>query len=194
MLWVGRVSAEKGLDLLAAAYSSAALTQRDDVRLVRGRRRTLPRDSCSSHAGGYVPRLPLGRRALRHLRLGRRVRVPRPADTFGQVVLEAAASGLPSVVSAGVASTRSSTAARRHSRWHRGDAEGFAAAVETLLDDDRAAADGRRRAAASADQQLAGHLRHWRLRDAYLSTGRCRRDGRRRSGGSRPLPARPPRR
>ena len=61
---------------------------------------------------------------------------PGLADTFGQVVLEAAASGLPAVVSAGVAVDEIIERGQTALTVAPGDAEGFAAAMETLLDDD----------------------------------------------------------
>ncbi len=61
---------------------------------------------------------------------------PGLADTFGQVVLEAAASGLPAVVSAGVAVDEIIERGKTALTVAPGDAEGFAAAMETLLDDD----------------------------------------------------------
>ena len=61
---------------------------------------------------------------------------PGHAETFGQVVLEAGASGLPAVISAGTgvddAIVRDVTAIA----VAPGDRRGFAAAIERLLDDE----------------------------------------------------------
>jgi glycosyltransferase involved in cell wall biosynthesis len=135
VLWVGRVSAEKGLDLLAAAYSSLR-SRRDDVRLVvvgdGPYRETLQKRMTQVTFLGYKSGPELSAiYASADLFV-----FPGLADTFGQVVLEAAASGLPSVVSAGVAVDEIIERGKTALTVAPGDAEGFAAAVATLLDDD----------------------------------------------------------
>ncbi len=63
---------------------------------------------------------------------------PGRAETFGQVLLEAAASGLPAVVTAGIG-VDENVAPRAPRPWWSppGDAGGFVAALERLLDDER---------------------------------------------------------
>ena len=135
VLWVGRVSAEKGLDLLAAAYSSLR-SRRDDVHLVvvgdGPYRETLQKRMPQATFLGYKSGPELSAiYASADLFV-----FPGLADTFGQVVLEAAASGLPAVVSAGVAVDEIIERGQTALTVAPGDAEGFAAAMETLLDDD----------------------------------------------------------
>jgi len=135
ILWVGRVSAEKGLDLLAAAYRDL-LARRDDARLV------LVGDG--PYRTELSSRLPeatfLGYRAgdeLAAIYASADLFVfPGLADTFGQVVLEAAASGLPAVVSAGVAVDEVAVRDETALMVAPGDVKGFRAAIEKLLDDD----------------------------------------------------------
>jgi glycosyltransferase involved in cell wall biosynthesis len=135
VLWVGRVSAEKGLDLLAAAYSSLR-ARRDDVRLVvvgdgpyrEGLQKRMPQATFLGYKSGSQLSAIYASADL--------FVFPGLADTFGQVVLEAGASGLPSVVSAGVAVDEIIVRDKTALTVAPGDAEGFAAAIETLLDDD----------------------------------------------------------
>ena len=76
ILWVGRVSAEKNLELLAAAFAAhPRAPQRREPR--HRRRRAVPQDARGAVARGDVPRLPLRRGTGAHLRVVRRVRVPR---------------------------------------------------------------------------------------------------------------------
>ena len=134
LLWVGRISPEKGLDALAACYI-ALCARRDDVRLV------------------IVGEGPYGER-LRELapgasflgvRTGAELAAiyasadvflfPGHAETFGQTVLEAAASGLPAVVSAGSGTEDAMIRDVTALSVAPGDSRGFVAAVEQLLDD-----------------------------------------------------------
>jgi glycosyltransferase involved in cell wall biosynthesis len=167
VLWVGRVSAEKGLDLLAAAYSSLR-SRRDDARLVivgdgpyrEKLQKTMPQATFLGYRSG--PELS-AIYASADLFV-----FPGLADTFGQVVLEAAASGLPSVVSAGVAVDEIIERGKTALTVAPGDAEGFAAAVEELLDDDE------RRRQMGATARVRALTRSWSTTfdgvwDAYLT-------------------------
>jgi glycosyltransferase involved in cell wall biosynthesis len=134
ILWVGRVSAEKGLDLLASAYNELR-TQRRDARLV-----VVGDGPYRERFAAQVPDATfLGYRTgaeLAAIYASADIFVfPGLAETFGQVVLEAAASGLPAVVSAGVAVDELVEHERSALMVAPGDARGFAAAIGRLLDD-----------------------------------------------------------
>ena len=77
MLWVGRMSPEKGLDFLALAYNRLR-RQRDDVQLVLVGDGPYREQLERAAAGGLVPGLPHRRRARHDLCVGRRVRLSRP--------------------------------------------------------------------------------------------------------------------
>lgn len=167
VLWVGRVSAEKGLDLLAAAYSSLR-ARRDDVRLVvvgdgpyrEGLQKRMPQATFLGYKSGSQLSAIYASADL--------FVFPGLADTFGQVVLEAGASGLPSVVSAGVAVDEIIVRDKTALTVAPGDAEGFAAAIETLLDDDE------RRRQMGAAARVRALTRSWSTTfdgvwDAYLT-------------------------
>jgi glycosyltransferase involved in cell wall biosynthesis len=134
LLWVGRVSPEKGLDALAAAHA-ALRARRDDVHLV------------IVGEGPYLERLQELAPDATYLgvRIGEELATifasadvflfPGHAETFGQTVLEAAASGLPAVVSAGSGTEDAVIRDVTALSVAPGDARGFVAAVEQLLDD-----------------------------------------------------------
>ena len=134
LLWVGRISPEKGLDALAACYA-ALRARRDDVRLV------------IVGEGPYQKRLHelAPDAAFLGVRTGAELAAifasadvflfPGHAETFGQTVLEAAASGLPAVVSAGSGTEDALVRNVTALSVAPGDARGFVAAVEQLLDD-----------------------------------------------------------
>jgi glycosyltransferase involved in cell wall biosynthesis len=136
LLWVGRMSPEKGLDFLALAYSRLR-HQRDDVQLV------LVGDG--PYREQLTELLPgasfLGYRTgdeLATIYASADVFVfPGRAETFGQVLLEAAASGLPAVVIAGTGVNENVAPDETALVVPPGDAGGFVAALERLLDDDR---------------------------------------------------------
>jgi glycosyltransferase involved in cell wall biosynthesis len=151
VLWVGRVSPEKGLPILASAYRRL-LERRDDVRLV-----LVGDGPYRATLEGQLPQATfLGYRSGEELsRIYASADIfafPGISETFGQVVLEAAASGLPSVISAGVAVDEIIERGQSGLTVAPGDAEGFAEAIETLLDDDdlrrRMGEEARRRALA----------------------------------------------
>ncbi|MGO8684529.1 MAG: glycosyltransferase [Thermoleophilia bacterium] len=135
MLWVGRISAEKGLSVLASVYDEL-LARRDDVRLVivgdgpyrADFERLAPRASF----------LGIKRDAeLAELYASADIFVfPGLAETFGQVILEAAASGLPAVVTAGAGVDENVVHGETALAVAPGDVRSFVAALERLLDDD----------------------------------------------------------
>jgi glycosyltransferase involved in cell wall biosynthesis len=135
LLWVGRMSPEKGLDFLALAYNRLR-HERDDVQLV------LVGDG--PYREQLAELLPgasfLGYRTgdeLATIYASADVFVfPGRAETFGQVLLEAAASGLPAVVIAGTGVDENVAPNETALVVPPGDARGFAAALERLLDDE----------------------------------------------------------
>lgn len=134
LLWVGRISPEKGLDALAANYA-ALRARRDDVHLVivgegpyRERLRELAPDASFLGVKKGVELAAIYASADVFL-------FPGHAETFGQTVLEAAASGLPAVVSAGSGTEDAMIRDVTALSVAPGDARGFVAAVEQLLDD-----------------------------------------------------------
>ena len=134
LLWVGRISPEKGLDALAASYA-ALRARRDDVHLVivgegpyRERLRELAPNASFLGVKTGAELAAIYASADVFLFPGR-------AETFGQTVLEAAASGLPAVVSAGSGTEDAMIRDVTALSIAPGDARGFVAAVEQLLDD-----------------------------------------------------------
>jgi glycosyltransferase involved in cell wall biosynthesis len=134
LLWVGRISPEKGLDALAAGYA-ALRARRDDVQLVivgegpyRQRLQELAADA--SFLGVKTGTELAAIYASADVFL-----FPSHAETFGQTVLEAAASGVPAVVSAGSGTEDAMIRDVTALSVAPGDARGFVAAVEQLLDD-----------------------------------------------------------
>ncbi len=137
LLWVGRMSPEKGLDFLALAYNRLR-RQRDDVRLVlvgdgpyrEQLEQLLPGASFLGYRTGDE---------LATIYASADVFVfPARAETFGQVLLEAAASGLPAVVTAGIGVDENVAPGETAFVVAPGDATGFVAALERLLDDEPA--------------------------------------------------------
>lgn len=135
LLWVGRVSPEKGLDALAASYS-ALKAHRENVHLVvvgdgpyRSRLRELvPDASCLGVRSGLE---------LAALYASADVFVfPGNAETFGLTLLEAAASGLPAVVSSGGGTEDAIIRGETALSFAPGDVRGCVTAIERLLDDE----------------------------------------------------------
>lgn len=134
LLWVGRISPEKGLDALAANYA-ALRARRGDVHLVvvgegpyRERLRELAPNASFLGVRTGVELASIFASADVFL-------FPGHAETFGQTVLEAAASGLPAVVTAGSGTEEAMIRDVTALSVAPGDARGFVAAVERLLDD-----------------------------------------------------------
>jgi len=134
LLWVGRISPEKGLDALAANYA-ALRARRDDVHLVivgegpdHERLHELAPDATFLGVKTGAELAAIFASADVFL-------FPGHAETFGQTVLEAAASGLPAVVSAGSGTEDAMIRDVTALSVAPGDARGFVAAIEQLLDD-----------------------------------------------------------
>jgi glycosyltransferase involved in cell wall biosynthesis len=135
VLWVGRISPEKGLDFLAMVHNRLR-SLRDDVQLVvvgdGPYRDELVRLAPTASFLGYRTGDELAT-----IYASADVFVfPGRAETFGQVVLEAAASGLPAVVTAGTGIDENVVRDTTALVVAPGDANGFVAALQRLLDDD----------------------------------------------------------
>jgi glycosyltransferase involved in cell wall biosynthesis/predicted metal-dependent phosphoesterase TrpH len=148
LLWVGRLSPEKGLDALGPICE--ALGSRDDVQLVMvgdgPHRERL--SELLPHATFLGVRL--GRELARIYASADVFLFPGSSETFGLTVLEAAASGLPAVVTAGTGTEAAMIRDVTALSVAPGDVRGFAAAVGRLLDDAEMHADMSRAARAFA--------------------------------------------
>jgi glycosyltransferase involved in cell wall biosynthesis len=134
LLWVGRMSPEKGLDALATVYGRLR-RDRDDVQLV------LVGD------GPFREEMEKLAPEARFLGIRRDAELaaifasadiflfPGRAETFGQVVLEAAASGLPAVVTMGTGVEEVIVRDRTALAVAPGDLDSFEHSVRRLLDD-----------------------------------------------------------
>jgi len=173
LLYVGRVSREKGLDVLAEAYRTVH-AHRPDIRLVivgdgpyleemRAQLKGLP-----VVFTGYLKGA-----ALAEAYAGAELFVfPSATDTFGNVVLEAQASGVPVVVTSSGGPRESMVPGRTGLVVPPGDARALALAVlELALDPDRLVAmshEARCHAAKTSFDQA--FLKTW---DIYAQVVRC---------------------
>jgi glycosyltransferase involved in cell wall biosynthesis len=136
ILWVGRVSAEKNLELLAKAYA-ALREHRNDVSLVivgdGPYRKTLEEVAPEATYLGFRS----GEELARIYASSDVFVFPGAAETFGQVVLEAAMSGLPTVVTAGSIPSEAVVPGETALTVSPGNVDGMREAIETLLDDPR---------------------------------------------------------
>ena len=134
LLYVGRISQDKGLDLLLEAFRLIA-AQRDDVRLLvvgdgpyLGELRAKAAPGPVTFAGRMVHEELPAVYGGSHLFV-----FPSAADTFGKVVLEAQACGLPAIVSdAGGPRSLSSGAGRALSRGRATSPIGKAKSIRCL--------------------------------------------------------------
>ncbi len=135
VLWVGRVSAEKNLELLTAAFARIR-EHRNDVSLVivgdGPHRKTLEELSPETTFLGFRS----GEELARIYATADVFAFPGSAETFGQVVLEAAMSGLPTIVTAGSIPSEAVVPGVTAITVSPGDVDGLRAAIETLADDD----------------------------------------------------------
>lgn len=134
LLWVGRISPEKGLDALAASYA-ALRARRDDVHLVIVGEGPYRERLYELAPGASFLGVKTGAELAAIFASADVFLFPGHAETFGQTVLEAAASGLPAVVSAGSGTEDAMIRDVTALSVAPGDARGFIAAVEQLLDD-----------------------------------------------------------
>jgi len=131
-LYVGRLSREKNLDVLRAAWTEVH-ARRPDARLV------VVGEGPQAHAldgPGVVATGPLHGRALATMFASADVFVlPSETETFGNVVLEAAASGVPAIVAAAGAAHEHVVDGATGLVVDGGDPAAFARAILALFDD-----------------------------------------------------------
>ncbi|MFN8121143.1 MAG: glycosyltransferase [Thermoleophilia bacterium] len=157
VLYVGRISREKGLDVLADAFRRAAV-RRPDLRLAIVGDGPYRRSLASALEG--TPHRFMG--SLRGPALAAAYAasdifcLPSATETFGQVALEAAASGLPVIVSDRGGARESVEDGVTGLVVPAGDAAAFAEAIATLAD-----RPGRRRAMGEAGREAAGRRPGW---------------------------------
>ncbi len=136
VLYVGRISQEKGIDVLADAMRKAAAV-RDDITLAIVGDGPARRDLARRLSG--VPHRFLGPLTGGDLAAAYASAdifcCPSTTETFGQVLVEAAASGLPCVVSDGGASRERVQDHRSGLVVPAGDVGAFARALLLLADD-----------------------------------------------------------
>ena len=132
--YVGRLAAEKGLDVVAQAVRRAAQVRPGKIAFAcvgdgpydEEIRRLAPESS-------WFPGKLLGQKLSEAYASGDVFLFPSTTDTFGNVMLEAMASGLP-VIGADVGPTRELLANDRGWLVKAGDVEAFAAALVALVD------------------------------------------------------------
>ncbi len=148
--YVGRIAAEKGLDVALEAIRLAVSARPGRLRFMAvgdgpfeaELHRLAPPDS-------WLPGKLLGDALSEAYASSDVFLFPSVTDTFGNVLLEAMASGVP-VVGADVGPTREQLAPDRGWLVTPGDAGGFAAALVALVDDRAALATARQQALAFA--------------------------------------------
>lgn len=148
--YVGRVAAEKGLDVATQAVRIASAARPGRIRFVAvgdgpyeaELRRLAPE-------GSWLPGKLLGDALSEAYASGDVFLFPSTTDTFGNVLLEAMASGMP-VVGADVGPTREQVAPDRGWLVTPGNAQAFAAALVAIVDDRTALQHARHQALAFA--------------------------------------------
>ncbi|MDQ6613168.1 MAG: glycosyltransferase family 1 protein [Gemmatimonadota bacterium] len=133
--YVGRLAAEKGLEVVARAVQLAARMRPGKVAFAcvgdgpydAQVRQLVP-------AGSWLPGKLLGTKLSEAYASGDVFLFPSTTDTFGNVMLEAMASGLP-VIGADVGPTRELLGENRGWLVPAGDAEACAQAIVNLIDD-----------------------------------------------------------
>ena len=134
LLYVGRVSREKGLDILPALAERLHALGLEHRFIIVGEGPLLP--TLRSRMPDAVFTGPLGREAVADAYAASDLFVfPSPTDTAGNVVLEAQASGLPVIVSGSGGPRENMHAARTGRVCHRLDANEWADAIATQLQD-----------------------------------------------------------
>ncbi|MEP6781653.1 MAG: glycosyltransferase family 1 protein [Gemmatimonadaceae bacterium] len=150
--YVGRLAAEKGLDVVARAVQIASAKRPGKIAFAcvgdgpydAELRRMVP-------AGSWLPGKLLGQKLSEAYASADVFLFPSITDTFGNVMLEAMASGLP-VVGADVGPTRELLGDNRGWLVTAGDAEAFADRLVALVDDRRLLNEAKLRALQFASQ------------------------------------------
>ncbi len=171
--YIGRVAAEKGLDVAMAAIRLANEARPGQIKFMgvgdgpyeSELRRLAP-------VGSWLPGKLLGDSLSEAFASGDVFLFPSTTDTFGNVLLEAMASGLP-VVGADVGPTREQLAPAGGWLVRPGDAAGFAKALIALVDDRALVAAARERALAFAASKTWAAVWDTLIAD-YLTVHRVR--------------------
>ena len=135
VMYVGRMAAEKGLDVAARAVQLAAQMRPGKIAFAcvgngpydAEVRRLVP-------GGSWLPGKLLGQKLSEAYASGDVFLFPSITDTFGNVMLEAMASGMP-IIGADVGPTRELLGDDRGWLVRPGDAPAFAARLVSLIDD-----------------------------------------------------------
>ena len=184
LLYVGRISREKSLDVLLEAFA-AVRAHRPATRLVLVGDGPA-RSDLESAAGPGVTFLgeERGRRLAAIYASCDVFCFPSSTDTFGQVVLEAAASGLPVVAAAAGGVPELVQDGRTGLLVPPGDVDALVDSIVALVDDAEVrAALGRRGRTNARERTWRRSL--WELRDAHKAALEAAEPGRRRRRGVR---------
>ena len=148
--YVGRIAAEKGLDVALRALQIAAEARPGKIVFACVGDGPFE-DTMRKHAppGAWLPGKMTGQKLSEAYASGDVFFFPSTTDTFGNVLLEAMASGLP-VLGAEVGPTRELVGASRGWLVNGTDAEGFARVLIDLVDHREKLAEPRREALAFA--------------------------------------------
>jgi phosphatidylinositol alpha 1,6-mannosyltransferase len=148
--YVGRLAAEKGLDVGLEAVRRASEARPGHVRFMAvGDGPFEPEVHRRAPAGSWLPGKLSGEALSTAYASADVFLFPSVTDTFGNVILEAMASGLP-VIGADVGPTRELVFPDRGWLVPRSDVAGYADALVALVDDRARLADARRAALAFA--------------------------------------------
>ncbi len=135
VMYVGRLAAEKGLDVALRALRIVNDARPGCIRFVAvGDGPYEAEVRAQAPAGSWLPGKLLGDALSEAYASGDVFLFPSTTDTFGNVLLEAMASGMP-VVGADVGPTREQVATDRGWLVTPGDATAFAASLIALVDD-----------------------------------------------------------
>lgn len=154
LLYVGRLAAEKKVGLLLDAFASvrARASVRTALALV-GNGPALPELRARAGEGVVFTGYRTGMELAAHYASADVFVFPSDTETFGQVVTEAHASGLPAVVPDRGGVTDIVVPGRSGRRFRPGDAASFAAAIVDLVHDAALRSDMGRVARADAEQR-----------------------------------------
>lgn len=171
--YVGRIAAEKGLDVALEAVRRADAARPGRLRFVAvGDGPYEAELHRMAPVGSWLPGKLLGDELSAAYASGDVFLFPSTTDTFGNVMLEAMASGMP-VVGADVGPTREQLAPDRGWLVSAGDAAAFARALVALVDDRALLVRARERALAFATSKTWAAVWDALIRD-YLTLHRRR--------------------